>query len=309
MPSVLIGAPNTRAHMSSLLLEGMRSVFGLEWERHDEGFVEEIFNVDTKSKKNKETDVVMAGLGMLLPKAEGDNFTYDAMQEAWSATAIHATWALGVEWTEEAFEDNLYLSIGKRSARELARVAQYTRTVQAFSYFNDLTETIYSVGGTDYQVLETAHFRVDGGTWSNRPTNATSLSNTAYEAALMAWTTGMVDQRGLKLEFRPEVLMVGPSNESLGWRILNSQQRQGSADNDANFARTRKVRLFVNPHLTDDGRWFLLANKKKTRHTFFDRVSAGVRDAENAANGNMRKVVRSRFSKMCAHPVGTYGSP
>lgn len=308
MPSNMLGAPNTRSHFPDALERGIRKFWLQNLPVYDDGHLEQIFNV-TGSEKKTESDVVLAELGQAIAKAEGDAPTYDALQEAYKKQVTHTTFALAVEFTEESIEDNLYLSLVPMAGKALAKAMGYTRQVQAFSFFNDLTENIYTMSGTDYQLLETAHPLLNGSTWANRPTNATTLGQASLEERLQAWNIDQRDHRGLKVNTRPAVLMVGPSDEMLAKRLLQSPNRPQSADNDINPVRDRNLRLFVNHHLTDDGRWFLIGPKSDVALTFYDRVKAQMKRIDTGDTGNMRVRARMRLSKSCVHPLGIMGSP
>lgn len=258
----LAGSPMTRDHISLLMELGVRQVFLDEYELIDND-LEQVYNV-VNSRKRQETDVVTAGLGYYMLKPEGNAPYFDNGQQAWSVVYLHKTWALGIEITEEAIEDDLYdyyASMG----RELGRAGAYTQQVEAFDFFNNLSATVYTAGGTNYPLLSTTHFRVDGGTWSNRPAVATDLGVESLETFLTSWRNGMVDQRGRKITIQPETLMVGPSDEYIAHRLLESDKRPFGGDNDVNAVKERRrLKIFVADFMTDDSRWFLLANKRFT---------------------------------------------
>ena len=311
MPAVLLGAPNTRSHFPEALERGIRKFLLQGLEIYDSGHLETIYNL-SGSEKKLESDVVVAELGQAVPKSEGAAPTYDGMQEAWKKQVTHTTYALAVEFTEEAIEDNLYMSLVPKAGTALGRSMAYTRQVQAFDFFNDLTQTIYSFNGTDYQVLEyQGHPTLAGTTWSNRPQNATGLSQQALEERLQAWGVDMVDLRGRKISSRPAVLMVGPSNAMLAERLTMSTMRPQSADNDINPIKTMfsNVKPFVNHHMTDDGRWFLIGPKSDVALTHFDRVKANVQRFDGSDTGNIRMRSRMRISHFCPHAYGIMGSP
>lgn len=307
----ILTPPNTRASYPDLLERGIRKVYSLNYKRYDNGLVEEIFNV-VGSEKAQERDVVNYELGLLYPKVEGGNVQFDAMGEAWLATYIHVTWALGVEFTEEAIEDNLYVALIPDAGRALARSAAYTRAVNAFDLFNNLSQTVYTAGGSNFPLLSTAQFRADGGTWSNTPANAVGLSQQSLEERLQAWTTGMLDQRGLKTIARPAVLMVGGNDEMLGHRLLQSDGLPQSNNNDPNPVKDRRnLRLFVNPHLNTDGRWFLIGAKEEVGLNYFDRVAPGVQRYDGGYGGdtgNVRMRCRMRNSHGATHVSAITGS-
>jgi hypothetical protein len=309
MPAFLLSGPNTRDHFPSLLEEGIREIYDQRYPLYDTGFVEEIFNV-SGSQKAAETDAVRAQLGLLFPKSEGGVPIIDSMQEVYKKTVTHVTFALYVEFTEEAIEDNLYVNLVGEVGDALAQAAAYTRTILAYDFFNDLTQTVYSVGGTNFPLLSETHFRLDGGVWSNRPNIPTGFSQAALEERLQAWTVNMINQRGLKMGTRPAVLMVGAQDEFQADVVLNTPQRAETADNDLNpVRRRRKLRLFMNPHLNTDGRWFLVGPKNMVALTQFDRVAAGVNNVAPGLNGNLRYRCRARWSHHSTHVYNISGSP
>jgi hypothetical protein len=310
MASALLGGPNTRAHMSDLLERGVRVVVVDQYGLFDTGIIEQFYNVKGSEKKT-ETDVVIAGLGVALPKVEGNAPELDAMQEAYKVSCTHLTWALAVEFTEEAVEDNLYMDLAQAAGKELAMALAYTRQVQGHDYFNNPTDStnypIYTAGGTAKPLLSTSHYRIDGGTLSNKFSVTTALSVSALETLIQNWSTGMVDQRGRKYMVRPQTLLVAAGNEFLADRLLQSTGRPQSADNDINAIKGL-MKPVMSPHLTDDGRYFAFAPKERTKLVHFDRVKYGVRSYDEGSTGNYKKAGRMRISHMITSPVGIYGN-
>lgn len=232
-------------------------------------------------------------MGTFQLKTEGNQPFFDNGQEAWKKQFVHNTFALGTEITEEGMEDDLYdyyLSIG----RELGKAAAYTRQVEAMDLFNNLNATVYTAGGTAFTLLSTTHFRVDGGSWSNRPTNPVDLSIESLEAALTQFRVGQLDQRGRKQTIRPTVLMVGPTDEWIAERIVSTPQRPGGNDNDINAVKERRqLQVFVADFMTDDSRWFLLAPKEQTGLVYFDRAPTEMRRRDDPRSGNLLMIGRS----------------
>jgi phage major head subunit gpT-like protein len=302
----LLGSPITRAHGVDLLEEGLRDIFFNEYDYRIKQYPE-VYTVKN-SKKKTESDVVMAGLGQFLEKTEGNSPTFDNIQEAWKKQFTHATWALGAEITEEAREDDLYDQYMKL-AGEFGTSAAYTQDVQAMDLFNSLSATAYTAGGTNYTLLSTTQHRADGGTWSNRPTVAADLSIESLEALLTQWRTSMVDNRGRKIAPLPKVLMVGPSDEHIARRIVESDKRPFTADNDTNTIQKYGLRVQVMDHLTDDGRWFLLADKRDTGLVWNSRAPLSMRKRDDPRTGNLMFISRFRASWGTVHVYGLMGSP
>ena len=313
MPATLLGAPTTRSHTPDALERGIGKFFGENLPTYDNGMLEVIFTVEG-SEKQTESSVVSADLGQAIVKAEGATPATDSLQEVYKRQTSHSTFCLMVEFTEECIEDQLYRAIVPRAGTALARSMGYTRQVQGFGFFNDLTETIYAMGGTNYQLLEYAaaggHPILSGGGWNNRPEFATTLSQSALEERLQVWGIDMLDHRGFKVDSKPRYLMHGYSDEMLVHRLLKSNLRPQSADNDLNPIKDlRDLEPFCNPHLTDDRRWFLIGPKNTTALRFFDRVKAGTNKYGEPNTGNVRIRARARYSKECPSPIGIMGSP
>ena len=150
-------------------------------------------------------------------------------------------------------EDNLYAPAVHPTGVELARAAMYTRNVQAFDFFNDITKTIYTAGGTDFGLGSTAHSTIDGINWSNKFAAKVDLSIENLELALQNWFNQMVDQRSRKWDVTPRFLMVAPGDMMRAERLLASTQLPEGGDNDPNVVRQRNLQLIVNPHMTTVG--------------------------------------------------------
>lgn len=303
----LAGTPMTRNHIPDLLELGIRKAY-IDMSDLIPSQYEFIYNINV-SKKKTETEVVTGGLGLFQQKAEGASPYFDNGQEAWSKAYVANCWSLGIEVTKEGMEDDLY-NYYTSMGGELGKSGRYTMNVEAWDLFNSLSATVYTAGGSNYTLLSTTHFRVDGGTWSNRPTVATDLSIESLETLLTQWRTGMVDQRGRKLGMQPKYLMVGPSDESIAYRILNSDKRPFGNDNDPNFVKTqRNLQVLVADYMTDDGRWFLLADKPYTGLQYNLRVGQEMERRDDSRTGNMLMVARYRESHGASHTGGIMGSP
>lgn len=302
----LPSSPITRNHAPDLYERGIRKVY------MDEELIGRQFDTlwnRISSEKRQEKEVVRAGSGLFHEIFEGNAPDMDVIAEAYMVTVVHRGMGLGFEITQWAMDDELY-GIYQDMGQSLGESARQTQEVQAAAPFNDLTSPIYTAGGTNYPVLSTTHFRLDGDTWSNRPTTAVDLSLDSLEAGLAQWRTGQVNQRGFKLAVQPELLVVGPSDESLAKRLVYSMQRPGGNDNDLNFVKQyRNLQVFVWDFLTDDGRWFLMAPKKNRAMNWFDRQQNRLYRSDDPHTGNMRLTGRYRSQVMIAKPQGIFGSP
>jgi len=286
---------------------GLRKVFFDSYELYGNEYPK-IFNVES-SKKRQETDSVISGLATFPVRAEGGPTTFDSIQEAWTKVYLHPTYALGVRITEEAREDDLY-NVVNRTVQQLGVAAAYTQEVDAMAMFNDLAATLYTADGTNYTLLSTTQFRADGGTFQNRPTIAADLSLESLEAAIILWNTDMKDQRGRKINAMPKYLLHGPSDMFMAHRILKATKRPFTSDNDPNsVADLFDIEPLRSNFLTDDGRWFLLADKSKTGMVWFNRRQLRFRQETMVESGSDLFVGSYRSSSGATHPLGIFGSP
>jgi hypothetical protein len=242
-------------------------------------------------------------------KNEGSALAYDNAQEAWTARYVHETIAMGFSLTEEAIEDNLYDSLSARYTKALARAMAYTKQVKAASILN----TAFTGGPTygDGQVLcSTAHPLVSGGVNSNRPTVAADLNETSLEAAVIQ-IAGWTDERGLLIAAQPKKLIVPPSLQFVATRLLETELRVGTADNDINALKNNssiREGYAINHYLTDNNAWFLMTDVPNGLKHFVRSPLQNGMDAD-FDTGNSRYKARERYSFGVSDPLGIFGSP
>jgi hypothetical protein len=297
----------SRAQLLKELLPGLNALFGLEYKKYGEEH-KEIFETET-SERSFEEETKLSGFSAAPVKNEGSALAYDNAQEAWTARYVHETIAMGFSLTEEAIEDNLYDSLSARYTKALARAMAYTKQVKAASILN----TAFTGGPTygDGQVLcSTAHPLVSGGVNSNRPTVAADLNETSLEAAVIqiaAWT----DERGLLIAAQPKKLIVPPSLQFVATRLLETELRVGTADNDINALKNNssiREGYAINHYLTDTNAWFLMTDVPNGLKHFVRSPLQNGMDAD-FDTGNSRYKARERYSFGVSDPLGIFGSP
>jgi hypothetical protein len=297
----------SRAQLLKELLPGLNALFGLEYKKYGEEH-KEIFETET-SERSFEEETKLSGFSAAPVKNEGSALAYDNAQEAWTARYVHETIAMGFSLTEEAIEDNLYDSLSARYTKALARAMAYTKQVKAAAILN----TAFTGGPTygDGQVLcSTAHPLVSGGTNSNRPTVAADLNETSLEAAVIqiaAWT----DERGLLIAAQPKKLIVPPSLQFVATRLLETELRVGTNDNDVNALKNNssiREGYTVNHYLTDNNAWFLCTDVPNGLKHFVRTPLQNGMDAD-FDTGNSRYKARERYSFGVSDPLGIFGSP
>ena len=297
----------SRAQLLKELLPGLNALFGLEYAKYGEEH-KEIYETET-SERSFEEETKLSGFGQAPVKNEGSAIAYDNAQEAWTARYTHETIAMGFSITEEAVEDNLYDSLSSRYTKALARGMAYTKQVKAAAILNNAF-----TGGPTYGdgvvLCSTAHPLVSGGTNSNTPSTPADLNETSLENAVIqiaAWT----DERSLLIAAKPRKLIVPPSLMFVATRLLETELRVSTADNDINALKNNgsiPEGYTVNHYLTDTNAWFLCTDVPNgLKHFIRTPLSTGM-DGD-FDTGNVRYKSRERYSFGVSDPLGIFGSP
>ena len=297
----------SRAQLLKELLPGLNALFGLQYATYGEEH-KEIYETE-KSERSFEEETKLSGFSAAPVKNEGSAIAYDNAQEAFTARYNHETIALGFSITEEAVEDNLYDSLSARYTKGLARAMAYTKQVKAASVLNNGFSAAYP-GGDGVALFSTAHPLVSGGTNSNRPSTNADLNETSLENAVIqiaAWT----DERGLLIAAKPRKLVVPPNLQFVATRLLETNLRVGTADNDINALKNNgsiPEGYTINHYLTDTNAWFLCTDVPNgLKH--FERMALTTGMDGDFDTGNVRYKARERYSFGFSDPLGVFGSP
>ena len=297
----------SRAQLLKELLPGLNALFGLEYARYGEEH-KEIYETES-SERSFEEETKLSGFSAAPVKPEGSAIAYDNAQEAWTARYNHETIAMGFSITEEAVEDNLYDSLSSRYTKALARAMAYTKQVKAAAPLNNGFNSVVTYG--DGQPLfSTAHPLISGGTNSNTPSTAADLNETSLENAVIQ-IAGWTDERGLLIAAKPRKLVVPPNLMFTATRLLQTELRVATADNDVNALKMMgsiPEGYTVNHFLTDTNAWFLTTDVPNGLKHFVRTPLSTSMDGD-FDTGNVRYKSRERYSFGVSDPLGIFGSP
>lgn len=295
-----------RPQLLKELLPGLNALFGLEYEKYENEH-SEIYETES-SERSFEEEVKLSGFGAAPVKPEGSSISFDTAQESFTARYNHETVAMGFSITEEAVEDNLYDSLSARYTKALARGMAYTKQTKAAALLNTGFDTFTS--GDGVTLFNTAHPTVQGGSNSNRPSTNSDLNETSLEQAVID-IAAFVDERGLLIAARPRKLIVPPALMFVATRLLQSEMRTGTADNDINALVNNgsiPEGFRVNHYLTDTDAFFLTTDiPSGMKH--FERTPMTTQMDGDFDTGNVRYKARERYSFGVSDPLGMYGSP
>jgi hypothetical protein len=297
----------SRAQLLKELLPGLNALFGLQYKTYEQEHTE-IYETET-SERSFEEETKLSGFSAAPVKNEGSAIAYDNAQEAWTARYNHETIALGFSLTEEAIEDNLYDSLSARYTKGLARAMAYTKQVKAAAVLNNGFSSAFP-GGDGVSLFNTAHPLVSGATNSNTPATAADLNETSLENAVIQislWT----DERGLLIASKPKKLIVPPALQFVATRLLETELRVGTTDNDINALKNNGSipgGYTINHFLTDTNAWFLCTDVPNgMKHFVRTPLSTGM-DGD-FDTGNVRYKARERYSFGFSDPLGMFASP
>ena len=298
--------PLNRALFTKQLNLGLNTVFGMEYDRYPEQW-REIYSTE-QSQKAFEEDVQMIGFGAAPTKAEGAMINYESGREGFVSRYVHETVALAFSITEEAEEDGLYGSLGAKYARALARSMQHTKEIKGANILNNATNAA-QLGGDGKTLLATDHPLGGGGSASNKLATAADLTETSLESLLIQISEAK-DDREIPIALTGQKLIVPPSLVFIAERILKSNLRPGTADNDINAMRSMGMipgGVVVNQRLTDPDAYFIMTDCPDGMKHF---VRAPIKKAVEGdfETGNLRYKVRERYSFGFTDWRSIYGS-
>ena len=260
----------SRSQLVKELEPGLHALFGLEYKRWEREHAE-IFTEET-SERAFEEETLITGFGAAPTKSEGASVEFDSAAEQWTARYVHETVALAFAITEEAVEDNLYDTLSRRYTAALARSMAYTKQVKAANVLNNAFSSSFP-GGDGKELIATDHPTVQAGTQSNEPSTAADLSESSLENAIIS-IGGFADDRNIPVAVQARKLVIPKELAFTAQRILKSELRVGTADNDVNALNSMGMfpeGYVVNHYLTDTDAFFILTDLTNTGLKMFQR--------------------------------------
>ena len=292
-----------RASFAKMLEPGLNTLFGLEYDSYPAEY-EAVFESNT-SQKAFEEDVLLAGFGNAPTKSEGSAVSYDAASQQWTARYQHETIALAFSITEEAEEDGQYGSIASRYTKALARSMASTKEIKAANILNTATT---ANGGDGAPLLSAAH-PTQAGNQSNILATPADLSEVSLEAILIQ-IADMKDDRGLRVAAQGTQLIIPTAYTFVAERLLESQLRTATADNDINAIRQGGYLpqgFHIMHRLTDSDQWFVQTDIPDGLK-MFQRSPMKKGMEGDFETGNVRYEVRERYSFGATDWRGVFGS-
>ena len=285
---------------------GLNALFGLEYDRYENQHTE-IFDEESSDRAFEE-EVMLGGFANAAVKPEGQGIVYEDAQETFTARYTHETVALAFSLTEEAVEDNLYDKISTRYTKALARSMANTKQVKAAAVLNNAFNSTFA-GGDGVELCSTAHPTLSGN-FANELATSADLNETSLEQSLID-ISAFTDERGLKIAARGMKMIIPPQLQFTADRLMKSEGRVGTADNDINAIKNMGMvpeGYTVNHYLTDPDAFFIKTDVPNgLKH--FNRSPIKTTMEGDFDTGNVRYKARERYVFGFSDPRGIFGSP
>ena len=295
----------SRAQLVKELEPGLNALFGLEYKSYANEHAE-IFDTESSDRAFEE-EVMLAGFANANVKPEGQGVTFDDAQETFTARYTNETIALAFAITEEAIEDNLYDRLASRYTKALARSMANTKQVKAAAVLNNGFNANFA-GGDGVALFATNHPTI-AGTFSNELAVASDLNETSLEQALID-IAAMTDERGLKIASRGMKLIIPSALQFTADRLMKSEGRTGTADNDINAVKNMGMipeGYTVNHFLTSNKKWFIKTDVPNgLKHFVRSPIKTSMEG--DFDTGNVRYKARERYVFGFSDPRGIFGS-
>ena len=296
----------SRAQLVKELEPGLNALFGLEYKRYENQHAE-IYNIESSDRAFEE-EVMLSGFGNAQVKGEGQGVAFDDAQETFTARYTHETVALAFAITEEAIEDNLYDRLASRYTKALARSMANAKQVKAASpLINGLPSTDTFDSGDGVSLFNTSHTTLSG-SFANTLATQADLNETSLEQSLID-IGEMTDERGLLIAAKGVKMIVPPENQFNAERLMKSQGRTGTADNDINAVNSMGMipqGYRVNNYLTDADSWYIITDVPNGMKMFV-RTPLNTAMEGDFDTGNVRYKARERYSFGVSDPRGIFG--
>jgi hypothetical protein len=296
----------SRQQLVKELEPGLNALFGLEYKRYDNEHAE-IYDTENSDRAFEE-EVMLSGFGNAQTKAEGSGVSFDDAQETFTSRYQHETIALAFAITEEAIEDNLYDRLASRYTKALARSMANTKQVKAANVLNNAFDDNFA--GGDGKALCADNHPTLAGTFKNELGTSADLNETSLEQSMID-IAQMTDERGLKIAARGVKMIIPSELQFTAERLMKSQGRTGTADNDINAIAAMGMipqGYVINHFLTDSDAFFIKTDVPNGLKMF---VRAPIKTAMEGDfdTGNVRYKARERYSFGFSDPRGIFGSP
>jgi hypothetical protein len=269
----------------------------------------DLVDQDTDSRAYVEM-VQDTGFGLASVKSQGGSIVYDANIQGFVMRAVHVTYGLGYIVTLEELQDNLYEEVSMKRAAANAFSMRQTKENVVAAIYNRAFNSTY-VGPDGKSLCATDHPTQYGGTFANKPSVDTDLSEVSLEDACIA-LMGFTNDRGLLISVQPRKLIVPRQELFNATRILKSTLQNDTANNAVNALKVLNMipeGVAVNQYLTSGGAWYLRTNipKEAGGLCLYQRMAVSFDQDNDFDTKNAKAASIERYSVAWGDPRCLYG--
>jgi hypothetical protein len=247
-------------------LPGLNTIFGYQYNLWPEEFSE---FMDIKTSEKAYEDVLgQAGMGVAVIKNETQSITYYDFKQGIAARFVPVLYGKGFVISMEAMEDDLYApGLVEIGGKFMAKSMKVTKEIACANLLNNGfgTTGFNSIGGDGVSLFSSSHkLYKSTNTYSNQPSQAGDLSELTLEQAAID-IGNLVDDAGLRMECRPQKLIIARQDEFNAARILKSTLQNDTANNATNALREQGTipgGVHINHYLTSTSAWFLTTSEQ-----------------------------------------------
>lgn len=288
---------------------GLKSLFQLSYGRYKQW--EDLYPNKVKSDKSYEEYLGFQGLGYAAVKPQGSPINYTSMQQGYVPRITNVAYGLGFMITREARDDDQYMQLGQSMSKQLGVAFGQTKEVTGANVYNRAFDSNYTYWD-GLQLCSTAHVTKSGATFSNTLATPADLSEAAIEQACID-IANLIDENGLRIQVTPKKLIVPNGLQFEATRILKSEYKTRSANNDVNAVVSMGVipeGWRLNNYFTDTGAhgaWFILTDVDQGM-TYQERTAIEFTDDNDFDTENAKFKGYERYAFSVVDVRGVFGS-
>lgn len=255
-----------------------------------EEIVMKLFTV-LQSKKQSEYSFTGGSIGAL-EKWNGQ-VAYTEVNQNYKSTFTHDKYSSGMQIERDALDDDEVGAL-KGLPDMLALAVRTTREASAESVFTNAFNTGFTLA--DGQPLcSNSHPKSPTDSSVQDNLGAGALAPATLQAARIAMRK-FTNDKNIRLNLRPDTLVVSVDNEDTALEILGSKGKLAVATNDINVNEGR-FKLMVLPFTNDTNDWFLIDSKRAPFFLkWYDRRKPDYMSSEEFNTETSRWAVITRFS-------------
>lgn len=288
----------------STMLPALEELFRFEMNQHPSRRAQLFKQVSTDQSIYQTSEI--HDLPMFTEVPENTDYTFSRAKQGYDKTYTPAKFGAGFSISMEAVDDGKFDMIADLT-RKLARSAQESQEIQAMDVFNGAFSTTNTADGED--LCDAAHPLPSGGTWRNRLSTDSDLTETSLQTALSDFDEVFVGDTGIIYRKTPRILLVSNQNKKYAMELVGSDLKPDTNDNNLNSLKSDNLVVVSSPHLTDKDAWFVLSEPSETGLRIVTRQGIRTQSDEKFENDSILYKASYREAIGASHGYGIIGTP